>query len=117
MPSLDMFGPYNLNATTIKNKVAPRKIGNYALGYMKGNTFIVKYVGRSDNDVAWRLTCHIHEGYQCFKFSYACSIKAAFDKECRNYHDFGDKNNLDNINHPDRPQGQNYKCPCCGHFD
>ncbi len=117
MPSLEMNGPFKLNATTIKNKVAQGKIGNYALGHMKGNTFIVEYVGRSDNDVAWRLECHIPEGYQYFKFSYANTIKAAFEKECRNYHDFGENVQLNNKIHPNRPKGCNYECPRCNIYD
>lgn len=44
------------------------------------------------------------------------SAKAAFEKECHNYHDFGGKEKLDNTIHPDRPAGSGWKCPCCKIF-
>ena len=40
--------------------------------------------------------------------------KAAFEKECRNFHDFGGVEKLDNDIHPDRPDGAAWKCPVCG---
>ena len=38
--------------------------------------------------------------YTHFRFSYAVSAQAAFDKECCNYHDFGESYDLDNERHP-----------------
>ena len=70
--------------------------------------FIVQYVGRSDTDVARRLKEHVNEGYSHFKFSYASSRRAAFIKECQNYHDF---NPSDNDIHPRRPDDANWRCP------
>ena len=53
-----------------------------------------------------------------FKFSYANNAKEAFEKECRNYHDFGgDDGILDNKVHPDRPERTEYDCPICNIFD
>ena len=44
--------------------------------------------------------------------------KEAFEKECRNYHDFGgDDGILDNKVHPDRPERTDYDCPICNIFD
>lgn len=44
--------------------------------------------------------------------------KEAFEKECKNYHDFGgDIGSLDNDIHPDRPEGKEYECPICDIFD
>ncbi len=51
--------------------------------------------------------------YKHFKFSYATSPKAAFEKECKNYHDFGGSEKLDNKQHPERPDGTNWECPVC----
>ena len=48
-----------------------------------------------------------------FKYSYASNIKEAFEKECKNYHDFGGWDSLDNIYHPARLEGTDYKCPIC----
>lgn len=49
-----------------------------------------------------------------FKYSIAYTKKSAFEKECRNYHDFGESDTLDNIDHPDKPDFTDYKCPVCG---
>lgn len=118
MAKLDMQGPYLLSTVKINEVVTRTSAGNYALGYVNDeNTFIVQYVGRSDSDVAARLRKHVGEKYKRFKYSYASSPKAAFEKECRNYHDFGGSRSLANSIHPDRPAGTSWKCPCCNIYD
>ena len=116
MPSLDMFGAYDFDRDTIKANITRTSAGNYALGYINDkNKFVPKYVGRADSDVKERLLKHLGEKYSCFKFSYATSPKAAFEKECKNYHDFKP---VDNKIHPDRPSNsKSWKCPCCSIFD
>ncbi|GAI79270.1 unnamed protein product, partial [marine sediment metagenome] len=93
--------------------------GNYALGYINDKgTFIVLYVGRSDDDLNNRL--HDWTGstkYKSFKASVAPSLKSAFEKECQNYHDFGGSEKLENDYHPDRPEGKTWSCPVCDVFD
>jgi hypothetical protein len=42
----------------------------------------------------------VESGYTRFAFSYARSADAAFEKECRNYHDFGGSHGLDNEGEP-----------------
>jgi len=76
----------------------------------------VRYVGRSDTDVNSRLRSWVGKDsrYKQFKYSYATSSKEAFEKECKNYHDFGGSESLDNKDHPQRPEGTNWKCPVCG---
>ncbi len=111
-----MDGPFSLNCETIDREVTCTKPGNYALGYLNDKgVFIVKYVGRADSDVNGRLKAHVTEGYPLFKFKYATSPKAAYEKECKNFHDFGgDKGRLDNKIHPDLPnESKNWKCPIC----
>ncbi len=49
--------------------------------------------------------------YRCFAFSYAPSAKAAFETECRNYHDFGGSDGLDNEGHPLPMPGRSWTCP------
>jgi len=44
-------------------------------------------------------------------FSYAESVKDAFEKECRDYHEFGGSDKLDNEEHPKCPDGMDWKCP------
>jgi len=120
MASLNMEGPYRLTKEKIDEVVTRKSPGNYGLGYVRDDTFYVCYVGRSDDDVNERLKQWVGEKpnrYTHFKFSYATSPKAAFEKECRNYHDFGESDKLDNEYHPQRPEGTNWECPVCDIFD
>lgn len=117
-----MKGPYKFNNNEISKQVTKMSAGNYALGYIETkkdgkHIFIVKYVGRSDSDVAGRLKQHIGENYSYFKYSYSTSPRDAFLKECENYHDFEGCVKLDNEIHPDRPKNTNWKCPYCDVFD
>lgn len=114
MASLNMSGPFVLDSKTINQEITRTEEGNYALGELKGDTFIVHYVGRSDTNVNARLQSHASAGeYTHFKFSYATSPKAAFEKECHNFHDFGEEEKLANKIHPDRPADASWKCPSC----
>lgn len=49
--SLHMTGSYPLSDRSIDREVERTSPGNYALGYLEGETFLVFYVGRSDSDV------------------------------------------------------------------
>jgi hypothetical protein len=55
MGSLEMSGSYPLTTEAIETMLTRRAPGNYALGYLEGETFVVFYVGRSDSDVKHRL--------------------------------------------------------------
>lgn len=117
MATLDMQGPYALTSTGIDSAVTRTSAGNYALGYTNDDgVFVVQYVGRSDSDVRARLHNWVSTPYIRFKYSYASSPKAAFEKECRNYHDFGGSSKLDNDSHPGRPAGSTWRCPVCTIF-
>ena len=116
MASLDMKGSYELDSKTIDEKINKTSAGNYALGKIKDKSFIVSYVGRSDSDVNSRLKDHVGK-HPKFKYSYASSPKAAFQKECENYHDFGEDKKLKNRIHPDRPENSDWKCPKCKKYD
>ncbi len=119
MASLNMHGPYNLTNEEIDKHVTETSPGNYALGYSKDGVdgpFFVNYVGRSDLDVNDRLKDWVGE-YKQFKYSYATSPKVAFEKECHNYHEFGESKKLDNKVHPQRPAKANWECPVCDIFD
>jgi hypothetical protein len=48
--------------------------------------------------------------YTRFAYSYAHSADAAFEKECRNYHDFGEAGGLDNAVHPAAGTGSASEC-------
>jgi hypothetical protein len=55
MKSLEMSGAYPLSNDAIDARLLRASPGNYALGYMDGDSFVVFYVGRSDCDVRQRL--------------------------------------------------------------
>lgn len=116
MASLNMNGFYDLTDKEIDKQVTKTSAGNYALGHVDNNKFIVEYVGRSDNNLNERLKKWVGS-YEKFKYSYASSPKSAFEKECENYHDFGEVEKLDNDIHPDRPDDSSWKCPVCDIFD
>ena len=52
----------------------------------------------------------VDSSYTRFAFSYARSAEAAFEKECRNYYDFGGSDGLDNEAHPDSTPGSSGEC-------
>lgn len=113
MASLQMNSAYPLDGTTISQKIMDKTPGNYALG-RKNNEgeFLVSYVGRSDSDVKDRLQYWAaNSDHPLFKFSYASSANEAYEKECRNYHDFTPP---ENDIHPDKPKNSRVRCPICG---
>lgn len=116
MATLGLKGPWDLDDDTVNEVITETSPGNYALGYVKDDgTFVVLYVGRSDDDLNSRL--HNWTGktrYKSFKADYASNSREAYKKECNNYHDFGGSQNLDNENHPDAPDGINVSCHVCG---
>ena len=123
MPSTGLGKHYSLDNETVDSVVKKKSAGVYVLGHIKTEkknkkevkTFIVEYVGRADDDVNDRLKKWVGT-YPKFKFGYYTSPKAAFEKECSIYHDFGGKKILDNDIHPDRPKNKDWQCPRCDVF-
>lgn len=113
MASSGLQGSFPLTREGINNNVTRTSPGAFALGYRRENTFYPKYVGRSDLDVNDRLHDHIGERPR-FKFEYYDTAKAAFEKECRLYHDF--KEYLDNKIHLRPSAGADWKCPRCDKY-
>ena len=123
MATLNMGISYDLTYDEIDRLVLKNSIGNYAYGYLNDKgVFIVCYVGRSDNDLKERIKHGIEDmkadptcRYERFKFSYADSIREAYEKECQNYHDFGgEEGYLRNEVHPAKPEQYEGICPICG---
>ena len=87
--------------------------GNFALGRVEENRFHVLYVGRDDHDLAKRLRSLTgrHPRYKAVVSGYAPSVRAAFDRECEDFHDFLGSERLDNLTHPQRPMGTEWLCP------
>lgn len=120
MASLGMLGPFALTDAEV-NKIVPENVmGNYAFLQKKwlAGEYIVRYVGRSDSDLKKEIKQQMRtdraKGCTHFKYSIAKSVKEAFEKECRNYHDFGECDCLNNDIHPAKPAGTRYKCPVEG---
>ena len=111
--TLNMVGPFNLTEAEIDKQVTKKSPGNYALGDVRDGTFYVDYVGRADVDLNKRLKDWVGK-YKQFKYSYAASAQAAFEKECNNYHDFKPPHN---VIHPARPENSKSKCPRCNALD
>ena len=122
MPSTGLGKSYSLDTKTIDAVVTKKSAGAYVLGHFRTKKkneeevkeFIPDYVGRSDDDINGRLKKWVGK-YPRFKFGYYDSPKAAFKKECDLYHDW--KKQLDNKQHPDRPDDTNWKCPRCDIFN
>ena len=74
MQSLEMSGSYPLSDDAIDETLMRTSPGNYALGYMHSDTFIVFYVGRSDCDLRQRL--HEWVGMPSRYESYASPARA-----------------------------------------
>lgn len=117
MPNLNMNnGPYALTNEEVRRRVDVNMKGNYAFGNTEEDgLFHVYYVGRSDTDLQAEIIARSADFPQLtqFMFSYASSAKEAYEKECKNYHDFMCPALLNKI-HPDRPDGTDYHCPECG---
>ena len=111
MANSGLQGPFSLTAAGIDIAVRKTSGGVFALGSMEGNTFNIAYVGRSDSDLRAQLKRWIGH-YDEFKFDYFGSPKAAFEKECNLFHDYGGPT-LDNKAHPARAKGRRWKCPRC----
>jgi len=126
MASLNMRGPFLLTDEEVNIRVEEGKMGNYAYGYLEKRDgrqiFIVRYVGRSTTDLRREIKeRHKSESKftpldcEYFKFSYATSVREAYEKECHNFHDFGEEQSLLNDAHPAKPEeGGSYCCPVEG---
>jgi len=92
--------------------------GNFALGRGETGVFHVSLVGRDDQDIAKRLHSLVgrNRRYKDFVFCYAPDQRAAFDRECEDFHDYGGTERLDNLAHPKRPMGTEWLCPRCNFY-
>ena len=85
------------------------------LKHYRNEVFFAVYIGRFDTDLQTEIIARSGAYPQCthFMYSYANTIKEAFEKECKNFHDCGGSESLLNKIHPDKPNGADYKCPYC----
>jgi hypothetical protein len=131
LANLDMDGPYQLSTQAVQQAVTQPLPGTFAIGHRdKTGRFSVQYIGRDDSNLAQALLQAVGRGVgqpglfgrmlggkqqaNAFKFSYANSAQAAYEKQCRNFHAFGETRSLENSKHPAAPAGSGLKCPVCG---
>jgi hypothetical protein len=117
MANTGLHGPHTLDEKSIDAYVKGVGPGAYALGRNTATGFYIDYVGRSDSDVNNRLKDWTSSKYTHFKYGFYDSAKAAFEKECHLFHDFGGTRLLDNKVHPARPKGTSWTCPVSGCTD
>ena len=117
MAKLDMDGPFDLSGKVIDTEVSANLIGNYALGYLnKNGSFVVKVIGRADTDLRSELKAAQKkynggflsrifggETLNKFKFSFANTVDAAYQVECRTFEAFGGTDKLRNDGDPVPP--------------
>jgi hypothetical protein len=113
----------------VVTKLVRNEIGNYQLGYIEDREFVVKYIGRSDNDlraeiIQQGLTLKVDNNndpiYTHFRFHHdAATDIDAFHYECEDYHEYGESEGLDNEIHPARPEEtpQGLNCETCDGLD
>ena len=114
MGSLEMDGSYPLDDEAIDERVSRTSPGYYALGYMDGPGGVGSrrrgYLPQGAAPALDRVGIGVDSSYTRFAYSYAASAEAAFEKECRNYHDFGASHALDNQVHPVPTSGSSGDC-------
>jgi hypothetical protein len=126
-----MDGPFELSRAAVQRAVTQAMPGTFAIGHRdKAGRFQVQFIGRDDANLAAALIQAVGRGVgrpglmgrvfgskpvaNAFKFSYASSAQAAYEKQCRNFHAFGETRSLENEKHPAAPAGSGLKCPVCG---
>lgn len=110
MTNTGLLGPYRLTFDGIHEAVNRQSPGVYALGHSSPDgKFVVRYVGRSDEDLKLRLRDYIGSD-NLFKYRFFTSPRLAFLKECELFHAFGPAGNRI---HPSRSAGSNWECPYC----
>ncbi|WP_020593162.1 hypothetical protein [Kiloniella laminariae] len=129
MAKLDMDGPFPLEEEAILRETGQPMPGSIALGYLAANrSFEVLYVDFADTTVQEALLKCLKKGIgkgglfdklkgknpiNAFKFSYAMSVEASYQKSCKNFHEFGGTKKLNNKEHPRPPRGKDWACDRC----
>lgn len=97
--------------------------GNYRIGVIEDDVFIVKYVGRStDQNLQTRILQHkntaddhYYNDSYFFFYSSAYTDEEAIRQECIDFHSFGEDRILDNKVHPALPDGDVCSFQGCDH--
>ena len=106
------YGPYGLTEEDIQHNVSGALAGAYALGISDAKLgFVVKFVGRSSDDVRGKLLIHTPDRHPEFCFTYCRNEEEAYRRECELYHAYRPP---DNLVHPAPPLRSSLRCSVCG---
>lgn len=126
----DVIGVHQYNRNWIKQLITPdMKMGNYRVGLIVDGVFNVCYVGRTtDQTLQERLLQHTDpeddhyfDDNFYFDFNVAKTEEEAIERECIDYHSFGESSEavedgwLDNEIHPSLPKGEHCPWKDCNH--
>lgn len=110
-----LFGPLPLAADRVEKHLQANSPGVYALGEIVNGTFVIRVIGRADEDLRIALKAFVSGSYKHFKFSYALSPRDAFAKECQLFH------SLEVLHarqpHPTPPKGMDLRCWTCAYTE
>ena len=114
-------GEFQVLSSTQDRGIIPRSEVDIDIKYDEENIGSYKKVEAGDFVISLRsfqggIEYSEYEGLVSPAYTVLKATKAAFEKECVNYHDFGESKLLDNSIHPDRPAGSGWKCPRCSIF-
>lgn len=103
-----MSGPYQLDEVGINIYISADSPGVYILARELDS---IEYIGSTDNlknRLIW--WSKLKKEYKFFRFEITDSYQSAFTLECHLFHSY---NNLDNHEHPIRPDDTLWQCPEC----
>jgi hypothetical protein len=125
MPTLKLNPKHFLICDENLETLPEFEYGNFALGFVnEQHHFVPAFVGRTNSNIREdiKATCNqkLEEGkkYTHYKYKRAPDELYAYEKECRNFHDYtfrkdGTTKQLDNMMHPSKPNGGG-SCPVEG---
>ena len=109
MRRAQLEGPFELDDEVIDREVDPHRPGVFLLGGSGVFTVENGRTGRSDTNLNNQLHVYV-DSYRYFSYRYCSSGREAFEMECRLFHDVDPQ---DNVLHPLRQPGTDWKCPRC----
>lgn len=103
---------YRLRPWLIRALIPPGRPGSYVLYLQRRRSLQPHYNGRSDHDVATRLSAHARANRgDYFSFDVHPDARTAYLAECAGYHLRGEE--AINRIHPAAPRGTPTRCPFC----
>ena len=112
-----MEGPFQLAERVVEVLIKQRGPAVFLLRRIDETPAYAYYrgfVGRTGSDLAQALEKWFDSDYRVFWFAYAVSAAAAFEEQCRLWHELGGPaGKLDNEDHPQAAGTHLVRCPSC----